>query len=129
VTYLLDTRLLLWTVYQSRSLPARAIAIIEDDANALAFSVVGLWEVVIKSALGRAAFTYDSRALQRALLDVGYAELPITAAHALAVSELPPLHSDPFDRLIVAQARAEGMRLLTADRILAGYGNWVEVVS
>lgn len=85
------------------------------------FSAASVWEVAIKSALGRDDFSVDPRVLRRALLDNGYVELAISGAHAAAVLDLPPIHRDPFDRLLVAQAQVEGIALLTADATVARY--------
>jgi len=85
------------------------------------FSVASLWELVIKRALGRPDFTVQPAVLRRALLDGGWQELSIEAHHALAVTSLPPLHRDPFDRLLLAQASADGLLLITADQQLAQY--------
>ena len=79
------------------------------------------WEVTIKNSLGRDDFRVDPRLLRRGLLDNGYAELPVTSAHAVQVSGLPDIHRDPFERLLVAQAQCEGITLLTADEIVAQY--------
>ena len=87
----------------------------------LSFSAASIWEVAIKSALGRPDFRADPHLLRRGLLDNGYEELAITSAHAAAVSQLPHLHRDPFDRILVVQATAEGCTLLTADAALAAY--------
>jgi len=119
--FLLDTHLLLWAVAESKKLPPRARAEIENLDNELFFSAASLWEVTIKRGLGRADFTVDPRLLRRGLIDNGYIELPITSEHAVAVDGLPPLHKDPFDRLLVAQSVVEGITLLTADRLVAQY--------
>ena len=84
-------------------------------------SAASLWEISIKSGLGRADFSVDPRLLRRGLLEHGYAELYVTGVHATAVDLLPPIHKDPFDRLLVAQAQIEGMTLLTMDAIVARY--------
>ena len=94
---------------------------IDDTENELLFSAASLWEVAIKSTLGRADFQLDPKLLRRGLLDNGYVELPITSAHAIAVTSLPPIHKDPFDRLIVAQAMTEGITLVTSDRVVSEY--------
>ncbi|WP_369684726.1 type II toxin-antitoxin system VapC family toxin [Devosia ginsengisoli] len=80
-----------------------------------------MWEVAIKTGLGREDLQVDPRILRRGLLDNGYAELPITSEHAARLADLPPIHKDPFDRMLVAQAIASGMELLTADEIVALY--------
>lgn len=118
---LLDTHLLLWAAYTPDRLPAAARDEIEH-ATVLSFSAASIWEVAIKTALGRPDFDVDPRVLRRGLLDNGYTELPVTSAHASAVADLPNLHRDPFDRMLIAQSRVEGIVLLTNDRLVAGYG-------
>ncbi|AMP72549.1 type II toxin-antitoxin system VapC family toxin [Ralstonia solanacearum] len=118
---LLDTHLLLWAAGQPDQLSPQALALIENPAHELVFSAASLWEVAIKRGLGREDFRVDPRLLRRGLLDNGYLELPITSEHAVAVDGLPPLHKDPFDRILVAQSLVEGMLLVTADPIVAQY--------
>ena len=118
---LLDTHLLLWAAGPSPRLPARARQLIDDPDNELVLSVVSLWETAIKSARGRDEFQVDARLLRRNLLNNGYEELPVTGEHAVAVVGLPPLHRDPFDRMLVAQAIVEGITLLTSDPRVAQY--------
>ena len=85
------------------------------------YSVVSLWEVAIKAQLGREDFSVHPHRLRRTLLDSGYLELAVSGEHALAVFDLPMLHRDPFDRILLAQARHEGAILVTADRTLIRY--------
>ena len=118
---LLDTHLLLWAATEPERLPVAAIRAIEDPANQLLFSVSSLWEIGIKTNAGRDDFRVDPSVLRRNLLDNGYAELPIVGAHVIAVQALPPIHRDPFDRILIAQAIVEGVTLLTSDRILSQY--------
>jgi PIN domain nuclease of toxin-antitoxin system len=118
---LLDTHLLLWAAGVPERLSPQARSLIEAPEHELVFSAASLWEVAIKGGLGRDDFQVDARLLRRGLLDNGYLELPITSAHAVAVTTLPPLHRDPFDRLLVAQALSEGITLLTADALVAQY--------
>ncbi len=118
---LLDTHLLLWAAGEPQRLSATATALIEDPANELVFSAASLWEVAIKCQLGRNDFRVDPRLLRRSLLDNGYLELPVTSEHAVATDNLPPIHKDPFDRILVAQATVEGMALLTVDPVVARY--------
>lgn len=125
---LLDTHLLLWAAAGSDRLPKEARLLIEDPDRPCVFSVVSLWEIVVKSSIGRADFSVDARALRSGLLANGYIELDIRARHALAVSDLPVLHRDPFDRMLVAQARDEGMTLLTVDKKVADYGASVRLL-
>jgi PIN domain nuclease of toxin-antitoxin system len=128
VRFLLDTHLLLWAAGGALQLPAAAAELIDDEANLLHFSAASIWEVAVKSGLGRTDFTTDAHLLRRGLADNGYVEAPITGAHAAAVAVLPPVHRDPFDRLLVAQATLEGMTLLTADARLARYPGPIRVV-
>jgi PIN domain nuclease of toxin-antitoxin system len=121
VKLLLDTQLLLWAAGQPERLSAAARKLLNDPRNELLFSAASLWEVAIKSSLGREDFRVEPRLLRRGLLDNGYAELPVTSQHAVNIDSLPPLHKDPFDRLLVAQALSEGITLLTADGQLAEY--------
>lgn len=118
---LLDTHLLLWAASWPDRLSASAQAFIESPDNELFFSAASLWEISIKSGLGRVDFQVDARTMRRNLLDNGYVELPIASSHAVAVADLPPIHKDPFDRLLVAQATVEGITLLTADTLVAQY--------
>jgi PIN domain nuclease of toxin-antitoxin system len=124
---LLDTHLLLWAA-AGVGLPDKVDAMLRDVEVAPVFSAASIWEVAIKAGLGRPDFKADASLLRRGLLDNGYAELPITTAHAAAVAHLPPLHKDPFDRMLVAQAVAEGVILLTADAMVARYPGPIELV-
>ncbi len=119
---LLDTHILLWAAGAPEKLSSRARGALNADDNQLMFSVVSLWEIAIKNGLGRNEFQVDPRLLRRGLSDNGYEELPVMGAHVLALDALPPLHKDPFDRMLIAQATAEGITLLTADKLLASYG-------
>ena len=118
---LLDTHLLLWAAGDPDRLPAEARALFEDPDNELVFSSASLWEVAIKRGLGRSDFQVDARLLRRGLLENGYCDLPIASEHAVAIESLPPIHADPFDRILVAQAIVEGITLLTSDGIVARY--------
>lgn len=118
---LLDTHLLLWAAEDSPRLSPAARALINDPANDLIFSAASLWEIAIKRNLGRDDFKVEPRVLRRGLVDNGYTELPITGEHTLTLDLLPPLHRDPFDRILVAQALSEGFLLLTVDSWVAQY--------
>lgn len=118
---LLDTHLLLWAAGDPDQLSMKARALIEEADNELFFSAASLWEIAIKRGLGRTDFHVDARVLRRSLLDNGYSELAITSEHAVAIDTLPPLHKDPFDRILVAQAMVEGITLLTTDALVAKY--------
>ena len=125
---LLDTQLVLWAAYEPDRLSRTARALIKDLSHDPLFSPASLWEVVIKRALDRADFRIDARGLRRGLVENGYGELAIGSEHALAVATLPPIHKDPFDRMLIAQAFAERLPFLTADSRLAGYPGGVRVV-
>ena len=118
---LLDTHLLIWAAGDESRLPPAARNLMEDRRNSLMFSVASLWEMAIKNGRGRPDFQVDLAGLRRYLLADGYVEVPISSEHALAVEALPPIHKDPFDRLLVAQAIVEDVTLLTVDRDLAKY--------
>ena len=118
---LLDTHLLLWAALQPEKLSATAHTLLTDANNQLLFSAASLWEITIKRGLGRQDFLVDPRLLRRSLLDNEYVELPVTSEHAVAIDTLPPIHKDPFDRILVVQAMVEGITLLTSDHQLAQY--------
>lgn len=123
---LLDTHVLLWAAGQPDRLPAKARRLLGDPRNELVFSAASLWEIAINKGLGRDDFQVDARLLRRGLLDNGYGELAATSAHAVAIDGLPPIHKDPFDRLLIAQSMVEGITLLTTDPLVAQYPAPVE---
>ncbi len=125
---LLDTRLVLWFAFEPDRLSGKARKLLQARDNPLAFSVASLWEIAIKSSLGRPDFKVDTARLRNGLLAEGLAEWRIEAEHVARVASLPWVHRDPFDRLLVAQAQAERATLLTVDRVLAGYGRFVRAV-
>ena len=118
---LLDTQLLVWTATRQERLTSTARDIIEDPANTVAFSVVSVWEIAIKRSMNRPDFNVDPETVRRDLIANGYTELQVTGDHAVAVGTLPWVHKDPFDRLLLAQAREEGLTLLTTDGLLSRY--------
>ena len=118
---LLDTHVLLWAAGQPERIPPAVRVLLEDPRNEPMFSSASLWEIAIKSGLGRHDFQVNARLLRRGLLDNGYGELPISSEHAVAIDGLPPIHKDPFDRLLVAQSMVEGITLLTSDPLVAQY--------
>ena len=125
---LLDTHVLLWAAASSKRLPQEARELLEDASNDAYYSAASIWEIAIKSSLGRKDFRIDVDALVKALPDMGLIELPVSGAHAAGVSRLPPIHRDPFDRLLVAQSVAEPLMLLTNDAMLKRYTSNVRVV-
>lgn len=118
---LLDTHVLLRAAGQPEKLSESARTLLTAPENVLFFSAASIWEIVIKRGLGREDFKVDPRRLRNMLIMHGYTELPVTSEHALTVETLPLLHKDPFDRLLLAQARTEGMLLLTVDASVIQY--------
>ena len=125
---LLDTHLLLWAAGQPDKLSAAALALIEAPENQLLFSAASLWEIAIKVGLGRDDFVVEPGLIRRGLLDNGYEELPVSSAHAVALTGLPAIHKDPFDRILVAQAQVEGIVLVTSDDTVSQYPGAIERV-
>ncbi|MGL5840182.1 MAG: type II toxin-antitoxin system VapC family toxin [Sphingorhabdus sp.] len=128
---LLDTHIVLWRLTADSRLPKRAIEIMDEEALSVDVSAVSIWEVAIKWAMrkGRADDMPVSgkaflRELERALVE----PMPIQPIHASAIDDLPPVHGDPFDRLLIATAAQEGMIFLTHDAMLRNYGDFVLVV-
>jgi PIN domain nuclease of toxin-antitoxin system len=118
---LIDTHLLLWSAGQSSRLSPQARSLIGDPHNELLFSAASLWEIAIKAGLERRDFRVDATELRRGLLINGYGELAVTGEHAVAVTGLPAIHKDPFDRLLLAQSIVEDITLLTSDAVIAQY--------
>ena len=115
---LVDTHVLIWAVLEDAALPERFRAALSDPAAEIHVSAVSVWEVSIKRSLGKLAVPAD---LFDHAAASGCVALPITWNHARAVEALPPHHADPFDRMLIAQARVEGLTLLTADRAFSAY--------
>ncbi len=128
---LLDTHIALWAIAGSKRLSARAREIIAAPENAIHVSAASLWEIAIKHALKRkgvGAMPISAAQAHRYFIAAGYAMLPITPQHVAALEGLPPLHADPFDRMLVAQSVCEPLHLLTHDADLSAYGAHVVVV-
>ena len=121
MTFLLDTHVLLWAAGDPARLSPQTRNLLRNPATELMFSAASIWEVVIKRALGRSDFRVEPLQLRDGLLRNGYGELAIRSEHALAVGLLPPLHNDPFDRILMAQAKVENVTLLTTDKGLTHY--------
>lgn len=101
---LLDTNILIWSLTEPEKLPRRARSVIEDDDNERLFSAVCIWEIAIKTGLGKAGFTLDPGSVLALAIGAGFREVPVTSSAAARVATLPLHHRDPFDRLLVAQA-------------------------
>ena len=119
--FLLDTRIATWALLDHPNLKAEARTILNDPGNQFVFSVLSILEIAIKRHLQRSDFLYDPRVIRRQLIESGYEELPILGQHVVIVDNLPPIHKDPFDRILIAQAMVEGIGLLTADTVMAQY--------
>lgn len=118
---LVDTHLLLWAAAQPQKLSKTARQVLEDPDAQLWFSAASLWEVAIKRGLRREDFRVEPRRLRRGLIDNGWRELAVSGEHTIAALTLPPIHKDPFDRMLLAQAQVEGLTLVTSDKVVARY--------
>ena len=115
----MDTHVLVWMAAEPERLPPAVAAAVIDPGNEVFVSAVSVWEIAIKRALGRLPFPLDR--LDALLAEMGIEVLDLTAAHAIAAGGLPRHHDDPFDRALVAQARVEGMTLVSADANIVRY--------
>ena len=116
---LLDTHALLWAISAPTKLPKRVAAALRAPANEVYVSPASTWEIAIKAALGK--LQGDLVAITDACAAAAFAELPLTVRHTLALRDLDPHHRDPFDRILVAQALAESLTLVTHDAALRSY--------
>jgi PIN domain nuclease of toxin-antitoxin system len=120
VSLLLDTHVFLWWIGEPSRLPGEVTTAIADPGTLVYVSAASAWEISIKRALGRLDLRDEE--FRHGMQESGFTELPVTAAHGLAAGALPQHHRDPFDRMLVAQAAIEGMRLVTHERAMARYG-------
>jgi PIN domain nuclease of toxin-antitoxin system len=123
--FLVDTHLLIWSTINSTKLSRAARAILKDTGNECYFSSASIWEIAIKRCCHPKEMPVSAEEAQRLFLSAGYVELPVFSRHSALVEHLPAIHSDPFDRILVAQARSEGMHLATHDKIIPQYGDLV----
>jgi len=122
MTYLLDTGVWLWSLWAQERIAPKAHDVLADLSQQVFLSAVTSWEIAIKSAAGKLTLPEPAVSyVPRRMADQGLRPLPVSHAHALAVAALPPHHRDPFDRLLIAQARLEGMTLISSDRIFERY--------
>lgn len=122
---LLDTHVALWAITDSPKLPQRARDLIQAPKTTVWVSAANIWEIAIKYALGRGDMPVSGQDAVRYFQESGYRFLPIDVEHALAVESLPAHHQDPFDRILVAQALVEPMRLMTHDPLVARYSDTI----
>ncbi len=118
--YLIDTHVLLWMLFKKEKLSDRVIELI-NDSDYLVFSVVSLWEISIKQSLGKLEFKQSIKEIERLCLGHGILLLNITGEYCEALKQLPPIHSDPFDRMIIAQAMTEKLTIITRDEKIHQY--------
>ncbi|SEL10562.1 PIN domain nuclease, a component of toxin-antitoxin system (PIN domain) [Blastococcus sp. DSM 46786] len=124
---LLDTHVVVWLTHRSERLGAARDLVADADRRLV--SAVSIWELAIKQRLGKLSLGSDVRTwTRRVTRELALDHLPVSTEHAAGVEHLPDVHRDPFDRLLIAQAVAEGAVLLTADRRLVGYGDAVRLV-
>jgi PIN domain nuclease of toxin-antitoxin system len=126
--YLLDTHILLWSAGYPEKLSTATNDLLVDPVHELYFSTVSIWETAIKHGRGYQDFQVDPAELRQGLFNANFRELPVFGEHAVAVAGLPIIHKDPFDRLLIAQAKVEGIILLTADAHIARYGGMIQRV-
>jgi PIN domain nuclease of toxin-antitoxin system len=119
VSHLLDTHAFVWFLVDPKRIPRRLMDVLTDPSKVVYVSAVVVWEATIKAGLGKLSLPLDE--LEATIAAAGFALLPVTVAHALEVRHLPPLHRDPFDRLLVAQARHERLTLVTRDAAIHRY--------
>ncbi len=125
---LLDTHVLVWALREPDRLDANMISLPQDPDVTVAFSAASLWEIAIKAALRGGRFPMRPDVILGAALQTGFEEMPVSAEAAIRAGGLPLHHRDPFDRLLIAQAMQEPMRLYTADRVLGQYSELVTVI-
>ena len=124
---LLDTHIVIWALADDPKLPQKARELILDQSNTVYFSIISLWEVVLKHAIRPDEVPYSGKDFYEACQRAGFDILPGKPEHILAVEGLKrkegaPAHKDPFDRLLIAQAKTEGLRFVTHDGLIPGYG-------
>ncbi|HZB89765.1 MAG TPA: type II toxin-antitoxin system VapC family toxin [Terracidiphilus sp.] len=119
--FLVDTHLLLWGAEASPRLSRIARGLLGNPNHELMFSAASIWEIAIKHGKGRRDFAAEPHLFRAALLRSSFSEIDVTGIHAVTVAALPPIHKDPFDRILIAQAMVEGITLLTADPVIARY--------
>ena len=122
---LLDTHIVIWAMVGSKKLSGRARSILQDSENVFYVSSASIWEVAIKHSARPDEIPVTAEQMVRFCRNSGIWELPVQFKHSQAVSSLPSYHNDPFDRMLVAQAKEEGLSLLSHDRQLPPYGEFV----
>jgi PIN domain nuclease of toxin-antitoxin system len=125
---LIDTQILLYSIYQQQKIPAALQSRLSSPDNDILFSAVSITEIAIKSSLGRSDFPYPPDEVADAACAMGFVELSLNARQAVRLAGLPWHHRDPFDRMLIAQVLEEGLRFVTTDRLLTRYSDLVELM-
>lgn len=123
--YLVDTHLAIWSVADSAKLSAKAVRLMGDAGAVFYFSAASVWEIAIKQAKRPEDIPIGAEEARDLFLEAGYLEMPVLSSHSILAGRLPPVHADPFDRMLVAQAKTEGAKLLTHDHVVQQYGDFV----
>ncbi len=123
--YLLDTHIILWAGFDVKRLSRKAKAILENPENALYFSPISLWEISIKHEKHPEQMAVTSERVRDIAIKMGFIELPVRSRHGVDIAKLPDIHNDPFDRMLVTQARSDGLCLLSHDSKVIAYGESV----
>ena len=119
---LLDTHILLWALTDDARLPERARELLLDSHNEVFFSAASVWEIAIKRTLRRETLSISAEEAARFFRAAGYEELAVSSTHAAKVENLPPIHADPFDRLLIAQALEQQIAMVSRDPLIEAYG-------
>ena len=120
--YLLDTHIILWAGFDVKRLSRKAKSILENPENALYFSPVSLWEISIKHEKHPEQMAITSERVREIAVKMGFIELPVRSRHGVDIANLPGIHNDPFDRMLITQARSDGLYLLSHDDKVIAYG-------
>ena len=120
--YLLDTHIILWAGFDVKRLSRKAKSILENPENALYFSPVSLWEVSIKHEKHPKQMAITSERVWEIAIKMGFIELPVRSRHGVNIANLPDIHNDPFDRMLITQARSDGLYRLSHDDKVLAYG-------
>ena len=120
--YLLDTHIILWAGFDAKRLSRKARSILENPENVLYFSPISLWEISVKHAKHPQQLTVTSERVKDIAIKMGFIELPIRSRHGVDIAALPDIHKDPFDRMLITQARSDGLYLVSHDKKVIEYG-------
>ena len=123
--YLLDTHIILWAALDVKRLSRKARAILENPENVLYFSPISLWEISIKHEKHQKQMAITSERAKELALKMGFIELPVRSRHGVDIAKLPSVHGDPFDRMLITQARSDGLVLISHDDTVIAYGESV----